>query len=204
MQEYTKSFVEFRNDKVNLDSFTLEIEASDISVALSSMLLRNETSICYIWFESQMTSEDETIFDTIVANHLGLRPTAFGYRAPSNLVIGITAITEDSAWQEIAGTVTNLAAFVRKGRVENAWGRCVGEFKVSGEGAQLRMIRESDGVQCMAEPYAFTNGDTWEKFQFWANQGQLVGHERYVLQGRLNGATSFSVRDVIISILEKV
>ena len=78
-------------------------------------------------------------------------------------------------------------------------------MKVSGTGAKLQIIRDSDDAVCMAASYE--HGDTggeWEYAQFWANQNQPTGIDTFILQGKLDGATSFEIRFGTLSLMEKV
>ena len=190
---------DFPNSAVFLPTYKQEILASSIAATLEFVAADGGDAL--VQFDAELSGEEYQDLLDVNAAHTGVKSAVYGYRAPSNLLIGTMEITQDTTWQEVNGTVTNLAAFCTS--ADKAWGRCVGEAKVVGEGAQLRLIRECDGESCMAAPHEMDDGGVWQKFQFWAYQNQVDGHERYVLQARKNGVTSFFLRDIAISILEK-
>jgi hypothetical protein len=65
---------DFPNQKVNSDSLIIEIDASSISVVLEYILTDGASDSCDIWFESALSSAEETTLDGIVAAHQGNPP----------------------------------------------------------------------------------------------------------------------------------
>ena len=57
--------------KVDIDRLTLEIQQSAIVIALDYISTDDGTQICTIVFKDPLSPGDETILDTIVANHNG-------------------------------------------------------------------------------------------------------------------------------------
>jgi hypothetical protein len=60
---------DFPNHKVSTDRLTLEIQQSQIVVALD--YINTSGDDCDIWFKDALSSGDETILDGVVANHSG-------------------------------------------------------------------------------------------------------------------------------------
>lgn len=155
-----------------------------------------------IGFAEDLTQQEITTLTGVVAAHTGEPLPDFRYCASSHMC-GYANVTETSEWQEIGGTVTTITAFVEN--PANGWGRMTMQVKTTGAGAQLNVVRQSDGVPCMSTPYSLpdTNG-AWACVSCWINQNQPSGIEAFVLNARLNGAMACEVRWVSISLLEKV
>ena len=71
--DYTISTA-FPNQKVNPTKLALEINDSSIAQTLNHIDTFEETDNCAIWFDDALSSGDQTILDTIVANHDGDPP----------------------------------------------------------------------------------------------------------------------------------
>ncbi len=190
---------DYPNGAVFLPTYKQDILDSSIATELSYLAIDGDEA--QVWFVDELSAGEYQALLDVNAAHTGVKSSVYGYRAPSNVLIGEKEITSATEWEEINGTITSLGAFCAG--ADKAWGRCVGGAKVEGEGAQLRLIRESDGAVCQDIPHEMDDGGTWQFFQFWAYKNQAEGVDRYVLQGRKNGATSFFVRDIAVSILEK-
>jgi hypothetical protein len=72
--KYEYDFTDFANDKVNLDSLNQEILDSSITTTLDYLRAMSGTSICEIWFDTALTTGEETTLDGIVAAHQGDPP----------------------------------------------------------------------------------------------------------------------------------
>ncbi len=157
-------------------------------------------------FVDELTAGEVTTLDSTIAackTSQGTIAATFKYLVPSKLVENVTDVTEDTGWQDLGGVTTTLGSFVAD--VSKAWGRIIGQAKVSGSGAEMRVIRASDGTMLMAAVYSA--GDTsgeWANTQFWVNHNQPATTDCFILQGRLHGATSMAVRYFSMSLLEKL
>ena len=68
--KYTYSISsDFPNAKVDLSRLTLEIQQSSIVTALD--YINTDGDDCNVWFKAELSTEDQTTLDTIVANHSG-------------------------------------------------------------------------------------------------------------------------------------
>lgn len=201
---------DFPAQKVNSDALTATIKASEIADELSYINIGHAdipeddgSDNCDIYTVDELDPTQKSVLDGIVAAHPGNPPITFDYKAPSNILIGSKPVTEDASWEDISGTIGHLTAFVSD--QTKAWGRVTGQIKTSGITAQLQLIRESDGLSCMVAPKDLPDtGGEWSIISFWANTNQPADPDRFVLQGRLNGATSLQTRDFAISILERI
>lgn len=148
-----------------------------------------------------LTTQNETDLGTAIAAHTGPAEKLF-FRATSMVVVEEKAITQDTTWQELGGVVSTIGAFVAD--LSKARGRIVGQVKTSGTAAQFRIVKENDTSLLTT---AHAPGDTsgaWTALQFSTDNDPVAGIQLYRLQGRLNGATSASVRYVSMSLLEVV
>jgi hypothetical protein len=194
---------QFPNHKVNGSSLHNEVDSSDIVTVLEGINVNPPESpgMCDIWFVDALSTEDETTLDGIVAAHQGDPPITLEFKASNKLIENIKDVTEDETWETVGGTVTTLAAFIPD--VTKAWGRLIGQCMASGTGAQVRIIRDSDGVVCGGPYEVADTSSAWADLQEWVNQNQPPNTDCYLLQARLNGATSLQMRYFTISLFEK-
>jgi hypothetical protein len=152
-----------------------------------------------ITFGSELDSEEEDALDVVVSNHTGAAQTVANFCACSKIVDDELAITEDDTWQELGGFVTTIGFFISD--ASKAQGRVVGSYKTDGDGAELRLVNSSGSLMTTA----FDCGDTssaWATMQFSTDVDPVLTIDTYILEGRLNGATSASVRFTSASLLE--
>jgi hypothetical protein len=197
----TKSLTDFANDAIDSEKFFAEHAASSITVNLIMIEAKEDGSVD-LYHETEPTTSEKTTLDSLIASHDGQPFPKFRYLAPTKLVDNEINVTENTNWQDLGAIVTTLGGFISD--VSKAWGRVVGDVKTDGSGAELRVIRESDGAVLMAAAHSV--GDTsaaWVHAQFWVTQNQPADTDCFILQGRLNGATSFKVRYMSMSLLEK-
>ena len=201
--EYAIS-TDFPNGVVNVAKFKDEVLALELATAALVRISANAAKdVCAVVFDGDLSAGDEAALVGSVAAHDGEDPTRFEYIAPTKLVEGILSVETDGDWSDLGGTVTTLGSFVCD--VSCAWGRVVGQVRTSGAGAELRVIRESDGAVMQASPVVLADSaGTWVNVQFWANQNQPSGIDCFILQGRRNGATLLEVRYFSMSLLEKI
>lgn len=200
---YAYPLTDFPNGKANSGSLRAEILGSSIATSLTYITVNSAEyrDACAICFDAALSAEDKTTLDGVVAAHQGVPLPYPLFRASSKVMCGERAVAEQT-WETVGGVVTDVAFFVSD--VDKAWGRLSGEVKVSGSGAQVRMIRVSDGALCSEVIDVPDTGGDWQILSFWANQNQVDGSARYELQGQLNGATSLELRDYAISLMELI
>jgi len=98
-EKYTYSILDdFPNQQVNLALLTTEIESSSISTALEYVATDEDLDICDIWFESSLSSEDETTLGGVVAEHAGVPCLCLPMSAPGwNLKVEDRDLTDPPA-----------------------------------------------------------------------------------------------------------
>lgn len=149
-----------------------------------------------------MTTEDErSIRVDEVAN------TPIKFHASSKIIDGIVEIRNQTKWQLLGGVVSNPAFFITN--ISAAMGRFVTAYQTEGVGTQIR-ISEDDGS---GDPVIFlrtaptvlpdTSG-SWKQDVHLDTTTQLrATRNRYIIEGRLNGAVSASLGFASITLLEK-
>lgn len=198
-----KNLIDFANDVIHPEALIQEIGVNENITTTLERIREKEDGSVELWFESEPSAGEKTEIDSVVAAHSGNPPLKFSYLVPTKLIENTKEITEDQNWQDLGGVVTTLGAFMAD--VSKAWGRVIGQIKSVGTGAQIRVIRESDGVLLMTAPYDVPNTENvWQHCQCWVNQNQPADTDCFILQGRLNGATSLHIRYVSMSLLEKL
>lgn len=202
LTKYTYSILnDFPNQVVNDSALAQQIAGSGISTALNHIDTDEADDTCDIWFDDALSVDDQLILDGVVAAHQGTPPLVFQFKASSKVLEGPKSVAAPADWEDLGGAVTNISFFVPD--VSKAWGRFSGQVRTTGAGGKLRVVRESDRAVCT--PVDINVPDTagaWVIVSFWANQNQPPDPDRFILQGYLNGATSFEVRDYAVSLME--
>ncbi len=155
---------------------------------------------CYITFSESLSDAEKGALDLILAEHPG-----YGfdvrYHASSTLLSGEVGITADTDWDLIGEVFTNPEFFLGE-NLAGGKGRIVCQAKTIGSGAQLRLV-ESDGSDVVVGSYDVPDSQgAWISAKFFTTVQCRAGDQRYRLEGRRNGATSFSVRAASVSLLE--
>jgi hypothetical protein len=197
----TKDLTDFANDVVHPEALIQEIGANE-TITTTLERVRENNGTVEMWFESEPSAGEETEVDSVVAAHQGTPPLKFHYHTSSTLIEDKKSITEDQDWQDMGGVVTTLGSFMSD--ASKAWGRIIGQAKVSGSGAELVVHRCSDETALGSVYQLSDTSGEWVNVQFWANQNQPAGTDRFCLCGRLNGATSVELRSFSMSLLEKL
>lgn len=152
------------------------------------------------------TTEVTTFLDPGWGNDPQPVQTQLVFRASSKIVELEQVLTNTTGFDTLGGVVTTPTFFVANPAM--IVGRCVGAFKAVGTGAQLQILEIlEDGTVNNLTPTPFDIPDSADE---WKNQGFNIqvppsaGMNRYLLEGKLNGATSASVEFVSMSIMEIV
>lgn len=202
----TTHFTGLTESNPNSDSLTNEIDDSDIATSLSYIDVTGDD--VDIWFVDALSAGDQTILGTVVAAHTGVPPNRVILIESNQLVGDATSITEDQTWQEVGGQPTNIddlltaSGFLTSDK-QYSIGRITCEIKVSGTGAELKIVEcaasETD-MMSSAEAVADTSED-WVIKKFITNVTPSLGDACYCLRGRLNGATSMEIRRAALTML---
>lgn len=156
---------------------------------------------CYVIFADALDAGEKATLDALVAAHPG-----YGfdvrYHTSSTLLPGEAEITADTNWEEIGEVFTNPGFFLGE-NLAGGKGRIVGMARTSGSGAQLRMVEADGGNDIVVGTYDVPDSQgAWIHAKFMTTVQCRPGDHCYRLEGRRNGATSFSVRAFSVSLLE--
>ena len=199
---YTYALTDFvaSSGKVNPGKLVEEVSAA---LAITPTTVDVDADVV-ITFTDALSSGDETDLNAVVAAHTGIR-TNLIFHAASKLINESLEITSESDWQDLGGAVTNIGFFIKD--LANARGRVVSACKTVGSGAQLRIVEDNGVDTPTVLRAAFDIGDTggnWLLKKFFTDTNPSSGDAQFILQGRLNGATSASIRFVTLTLLEVV
>lgn len=203
MTTYTYNIaVDFPNQKVAPSKFSSEIKASSISTAT----LLNITTVgntCDVNFSTSLSGADETILNGLVAAHTGIE-TAIVFHATSKVISDEVQITQDSTWQVLGGVVASPEFFVPA--LVGVKGRIVGSVKTVGTGVQLKVVEAgASNVDMNSTPYSVSDtSNAWSVVKFLTDVAPRAGDWTYEVHGRLNGASSASMRFSSLTLLEIV
>ena len=144
---YTIS-TDFPNEKVDASRLTKEIQDSSITTVLNYITYNNSADKCDVWFDTDLSTEDKTILDTVVANHSGEPlppPVEFG----SNYIIvedaSTTMTTATEFQQKLRLDATDLKAGIyRIGYSYECMGSNQGQFMARVQIDDTTVIYEVD------------------------------------------------------------
>lgn len=211
MSVYDYAHTDFLNDVFNEDSLEAEV-AADESITTA---LDNVTSIEAIdenddptgnftvtfHFPTDLSAEEQTALDALVAAHTGAPPVSVKWHASSVLTDHEKSATDTAPdWTELGGAVTTPIFFTPN--IAACKGRIVGQYKTNGTGAKLR-LREGDSTPTAPFDVPDSGGE-WAEMQWYSSDAPTAGTHPYILEGQLpeSGATILSVKYVAVSLLE--
>ena len=196
MSTHAFDLTSFPNGKVAAEKLTAEILAA-CAQAPSSVDVGSEQAT--LTFEPDLPAEQEANLAAAVAAHDGLR-IIVDFIAASEAVNTEKAITQQT-WEVLGGVVTNPRFFIHDPNQIVAL--VVGQLKSVGSGVELRLVEDGSEVQLNTTEFAAPDtGDAWEAFKFQTDVPPTGTTEcLYRLEGRLNGATSASLRFTSMTLL---
>jgi hypothetical protein len=195
---------DFPQQKVNGDTLSQEIVASDPPITSAALdpayNIRTKGDDCAIWFDDPLSAGDQTQLDAIVAAHQGNPPLAVRYHATASLVEERVIVTTND-WGYLASAVTSPDFFMSD--LTKFIGKVVGAFKAIGAGAELRVL-EDDDTKVLGSFAIPDSADEWTQMSFYSTALPSAGQHEYIIQGKLDGATSAEIRGTSMTILENV
>lgn len=197
MSTHVYDLTDFPNTKAAGAKLSAEIEAACGQVPLSVDVGASQV---IIEFSPDLPAEQEANLDAAVAAHDGVRAIV-EFIAASEAVNTEKAITQDQTWEVLGGVVTNPLFFIHDPNQVVA--RVVGQLKTVGVGMEMRLVENSgEKVLTSAVFQAPDSADAWQEFKFQTDVPPDSQTETlYRLEGRLNGATSASIRFTAMTLL---
>jgi len=151
---------------------------------------------CEFVFEEELDGVEVATLSSVVAVHSGDPVTRLKFHASSTLA-DLEKTLASSEWAVLGGVVTTPEFFCSVGSI---LARVVGSYRAVETGAELRLVE--DGTRVLGTFQIPDSADAWTKMQWFSSDVPLAGTHEYTLEGRLNGASSASVRFVSMSLLE--
>lgn len=203
MSDYNYLNTDFPNDTFNEDKLKQQIAADETITAALEYIHSSEdveTGLVTVsfHFDADLSPEEQTALDTIVANHDGQPPIIYKYHATSSLVEA-KAIVDSDEWDYMASAVTTPQFFMAD--LTKFVGRVIGAYRAVGAGAELRVLEDSEAKVLGGFTMSNTDGE-WATMQFFSTVLPAPGTHEYILEGRLNGATEAEIRGTSMTILE--
>jgi hypothetical protein len=206
--EYSYLSTDFPNDRFDEDSLMAEVKADEsITTTLDHIRSHEDTEegaiTVYFGFAEELSQDEQTALDAVVAAHQGNPPMQVIWHASSVLTDSEKSASDVAPdWTEMGGSVTTPSFFTPN--IQNCKGRVVGKVKTNGTGAKLR-LRENTTIPSGGYDVPDT-GSEWVNMQWFSPDSPTAGTHEYVLEGQLpeSGATELSVKYVAVSLLEFV
>lgn len=186
--------------RVAAEKLLEETVAKGLSVVLEGV--RSDRETCTFDFADKPTDEDLALLNVVVEDHGGTK-TAIKFHASSVMILQPVEITSVDDWQVLGKARADPSFFIDD--LANAVGRVVFEAAVDGDGAELKIVEDTEGDEKDVSSTPFKLPDTgakWKPFKFSSDQPPRKGPNVYRLEGRLNGAKSAFVDTCAIAALE--
>ena len=144
---------------------------------------------------------DEPTLDGIIASHVGVPPAPDPIFLASTTLVEIPLdITETSTWQDLGGVRTSIGFF--EPDMNKVIGRIIGDYRTDGLGAELRLVKGPTEILISAETPLADTASVWQEAYLLSPPGSADPQSQtYILQGRLNGATSAQLRFMSMSLM---
>ena len=207
--QYTIS-TDFPMGKVNITQLQLSITydpAITIAIDPGNGINANSPDLdkCNIWFVDPLPVPDQAALDGIVAAHLGYGVVA---TLPGSMPIREQAVIEDLTWQPLESIITTPTFFVDNDAalLPQLLARVISQ--IMGDGGQLKVTEEIAGlpdVDILPEVNLPNTAAAWLTTKYDSSIPPRDGvRNRYVVKGRLNGATNLSIRSGSISMIRVI
>lgn len=155
-----------------------------------------------VTFSAALSGAEETQLDTLITNHDATTPD-YGTLVETNVVDEETDLA-GSAWVDLGGAVAKLEFLAPLAKI---LGQLNFAAQATGTGAEIRVVERletdiSDEV-VIAGPQAIADSSgAWSVQLMNTSVAPRAGRNEYVLQGRLNAATSAQIRSAVLIVLE--
>lgn len=172
---------------------------SEVNAVLSGCTHVNtdeETGTCDVFFASDLSAEDKSALDGVVAAHVATPPTQVRFHGSSTIAQGEAGIPAGD-WVSVGGVVTTPSFFAPVASLKS---RIIGSYKTTGTGAEIRLME--DGTTELGRLALPDSSGAWAQMQWFSTTPGSEGAHEYTLEVSLGTATSASVRYVSMSLLE--
>jgi len=207
MSQYNYPHTAFANDTWNEDRLKEEVAVNvNITTALNT-IKSNEAldgdgkptgnfTVSFI-FPTDLSGDEQTALNALVASHTGLPPTKCKFHA-SSTIIGKEEVITGSEWTVLGGVVTTPQFFCPC--LTGIKARIVGSYKADGGGSQIRIVE--DGTTVLGSFALPGTSNQWTQMQWFTTVVPSEGTHEYTIEAILGSAGSAAVRYVSMSLLE--
>lgn len=212
MTTLTRPVADTANDAVNVSVLQTQLAVAGVP-ADDGIALDNVTSLgggaytggqMMIMFSSTLSGGQIATVDATIAAHVGAPVPSYALRAETRVVGSEVAIVS-SGWADITESGVVLSPDLL-GSLDDLVGIVNGESKADGAGAEIRIVEDPGPSQrVISASIALPNtGAAWGFIPLSVTNDSFdPGRHTYMLQGRLNGATSASIRFVSLALAEE-
>lgn len=153
--------------------------------------------VCQLDFDAPLSAPQKSTLDGVIAAHLGLFLPIMD--SVVSLIPLAHAVASDASFEDLGSVTLSPSSAADVQRVSVSPG---GQFRTTGSGAELRLMQKTtSGTSSIGSLVLPDTAGAWQDFQFNSTP-PAAGANIYALEGRRNGATSFEVSGVALTLWE--
>jgi hypothetical protein len=199
----SESYAKSKTGGIRAARLHADIEADGIGPTCESVVEDSPGSDGFtVIFDAALSGAEETQLDTLITNHDATTPDFETLVETS--VVHLAMDLAGSSWVDLGGVVAKLDFLAPLAKILGQVNYCC---QATGTGAEVQIIERlgtdlSDEV-VIASPQAIADSSgAWSVAALNTSVTPRAGRNEYVLQGRLNAATSAQIRSAVLIVLE--
>lgn len=184
---------------INITKLTKELQ--DNNIPLLSITINDDN--VDIELNDIISSALHDEITSIVTSHDGQPSLKTKFHASSHILSGEVEITSDLEWQEIAGVYSNPSYFISD--LNTVLSRVTGSIKHDGGSVEVRLVEVSqNGTKVMSAPIELGENAVSDFHPFTLQNiiPPSEGESMYIIEARLNGSNSASLKYMAITLME--
>jgi hypothetical protein len=196
MTKYTYTAASFLNGKVNTNKLHATIGANAIGATFAGVTAT--LGQCDVFFSADLSGSDKAVLDGLIAAHTDIH-TVYDFVESSALMTEEKLITGVLTWDVLAGLFTNPSFF---GSLDTLIARFVMQGKATVNPAEIQVVENNGGTDVVVGTAVIPAGD-WSAVKFFTTVPFRAGDSNFRVEGRLNAATTASVRNISVTLMTK-
>ena len=196
-----KQLTDFSN---GLRSDLLQIQLRGYGLAQLQAIGTSDNEVTFT-LSSDLTDSETITFNAVCAAHVG-KPFVPKFYVATSIKHSVFDVTEDQNWQEVGAAIANPSFFIPN--LAYTFGQLLGEVAIDGTGAQVRILEfsylDSETTTRLPATDLSDTGAAWALLSKTTDYGGKIGHCRFTVEARKNGASSLKFRYLTMSLLELV
>ena len=199
----SQSYAKSKSGGIRAGRLHADISADGIGPACESIVEDSPGSDGFtVTFASALSGAEETQLDTLITNHDVTTPDYDTLVETS--VVGLEVALAGSSWVDLGGAVAKLDFLAPLTKI---LGQINCACEATGTGAEIRLVERlgtdlTDEVVIGGPQAIADSSGVWGVSAMNTSVVPRAGRNEYVLQGRLNGATSAKIRSAVLIVLE--